>query len=154
MTTRSKGRAEKPNYALFNNETDRDFAYTLQNHETAFYNRVITIAEAKYWKHPLSKVSNNDKKDIDKNEKPSFPIASYLTVTGVDWGILTTNGREWQIYYRLASSTATEFYHIDLVEILQTEDLRLYKIAAIFLNFTRFIFRYYQGDRLLIIPIN
>ncbi|WP_199302241.1 Eco57I restriction-modification methylase domain-containing protein [Pseudanabaena cinerea] len=120
VTTHGKGRAERPDYALFNNEGDRDHAYPLQDQETAFYTRVNAIAEAKYWERPLSKVSANDQKDIYKNANPSFQITNYLVGTGVDWGILT-NGREWRLYYRLASSTATEFYQIDLVELLESQ---------------------------------
>lgn len=119
VTTRGKGRAERPDYALFTSEGDRDNAYPLQNNETAFYTRVSAIAEAKYWERPLSKASANDQRDIFKNANPSFQITNYLTGTGVDWGILT-NGREWRLYYRLASSTATEFYQIDLVELLES----------------------------------
>lgn len=48
-------------------------------------------------------------------------VTNYLTGTGIDWGILT-NGREWRLYYRLASSTATEFYQVDLVELLESQD--------------------------------
>ena len=121
VTTRGKGRAERPDYGLFINDAERDGAYPLQDNETAFYERVRAIAEAKYWERPLSKVSTNDKRDIYKNTNPSFQITSYLTGTGVDWGILT-NGREWRLYYRLASSTATEFYQVDLVELLEGED--------------------------------
>ena len=138
VTTRGKGRAERPDYALFNNESDRDFAYTLKDNETAFYNRVVAIAEAKYWERPLSKVSANDKRDIYKNENPSFQITNYLIGTSVDWGILT-NGREWRLYYRLASSKATEFYHIDLVDILQTEDLEEFKYFWLFFRQEAFI---------------
>ena len=83
VVTRGKGRAERPDYALFANEADRDTAYSFQNNETAFYGRVLVIAEAKYWERPLSKVSANDKRDIFKNENPSFQISSYLTGTGV-----------------------------------------------------------------------
>jgi type I restriction-modification system DNA methylase subunit len=119
VTTHGKGRAERPDYALFTNEGDRDTAYPLQEQETAFYTRVSAIAEAKYWERPLSKVSANDQRDIYKNANPSFQITNYLVGTGVDWGILT-NGREWRLYYRLASSTATEFYQIDLVELLES----------------------------------
>jgi type I restriction-modification system DNA methylase subunit len=119
VTTRGKGRAERPDYALFTSEGDRDKAYPLQDNDTAFYTRVSAIAEAKYWERPLSKASANDQRDIFKNANPSFQITNYLTGTGVDWGILT-NGREWRLYYRLASSTATEFYQIDLVELLES----------------------------------
>ena len=54
-----------------------------------------------------------------------------MTGTGVDWGILT-NGREWRLYYRQASSTATEFYPIDLGELLETEDLEKFKYFWLF----------------------
>ena len=121
VTTRGKGRAERPDYALFISESDRDSAYPLQSNETAFYARVSAIAEAKYWERALSKASANDQRDIYKNANPSFQITNYLTGTGVDWGILT-NGREWRLYYRLASSTATEFYQVDLVELLESKD--------------------------------
>ncbi|BAZ83945.1 Eco57I restriction-modification methylase domain-containing protein [Dolichospermum compactum] len=137
VVTRGKGRAERPDYALFANETERDTAYSFQNNETAFYGRVLVIAEAKYWERPLSKVSANDKRDIFKNENPSFQISSYLTGTGVDWGILT-NGREWRLYYRQASSTATEFYPIDLVELLETEDLEKFKYFWLFFRSAAF----------------
>lgn len=138
VITRGKGRAERPDYALFNQETDRDAAYPLQTHETAFYGRVIAIAEAKYWERPLSKVSNNDKRDIYKNTNPSFQISSYLTGTGVDWGILT-NGREWRLYYRQASSTATEFYQVDLVELLEAKNLEQFKYFWLFFRQEAFV---------------
>jgi len=138
VVTRGKGRAERPDYALFANENERDIAYSFQNNETAFYGRVLVIAEAKYWERPLSKVSANDKRDIFKNENPSFQISSYLTGTNVDWGILT-NGREWRLYYRQASSTATEFYPIDLVELLETEDLERFKYFWLFFRSAAFI---------------
>jgi len=131
VTTRGKGRAQRPDYALFNHDRDRDSAYPLQENETAFYQRVSAIVEAKYWERPLSKVSANDKRDIYKNENPSFQIASYLTGTGVDWGILT-NGKEWRLYYRQASCTATEFYPVDLVELLESKDLEKFKYFWLF----------------------
>lgn len=138
VMTRGKGRAERPDYALFNNENDRDTAYPLQSNETAFYARVSAIAEAKYWERPLSKVSKNDNRDIYKNENPSFQITNYLTGTGVDWGILT-NGREWRLYYRQASSTATEFYQVDLVELLEAEDLDQFKYFWLFFRQEAFV---------------
>ncbi|MBE9145071.1 N-6 DNA methylase [Planktothrix mougeotii LEGE 06226] len=138
VTIRAKGRAERPDYALFNNEIERDQAYPLQTHETAFYSRVIAIAEAKYWQRPLSKVSANDQRDIYKNTNPSFQIANYLMGTGVDWGILT-NGREWRLYYRLASSTATEFYPVDLLELLLADNLDQFKYFWLFFRQEAFV---------------
>ncbi|MFM7450206.1 MAG: hypothetical protein ACKO24_16620 [Leptolyngbyaceae cyanobacterium] len=46
VTTRGKGRAERPDYAIFTDEADRDVAYSLQNDEPAFYARVRAIALA------------------------------------------------------------------------------------------------------------
>ncbi|MGG6297972.1 Eco57I restriction-modification methylase domain-containing protein [Leptolyngbya sp. AN02str] len=138
VLTHGKGRAERPDYALFLDEVDRDNAYPLQrSQETAFYSRVSVIAEAKYWERALSKVSANDKRDWFKNENPSFQITNYLTGTGVDWGILT-NGREWRLYYRQASSTATEFYQVDLVKLLEANDLEQFKYFWLFFRRTAF----------------
>lgn len=128
VITREKGRSQPPDYALFSNTETRDIAYTLQSNETAFYGQVLAIAEAKYWERQVSKVSANDQRDIFKNENPSFQIFSYLTGTNVDWGILT-NGREWRLYYRLGSSTATEFYPIDLVGLIDEIVYKLYGLT-------------------------
>ena len=131
IITKGKGRAERPDYALFANPVQKSAAYSEQNNESVFYRQVVAIAEAKYWERPLSKVSSNDQRDYYKNTNPSFQIASYLIGTGVNWGILT-NGREWRLYYRLASSTATEFYPIDLVELLESDDLAQFKYFWLF----------------------
>jgi len=61
VTTRGTGRAERPDYGLFLDDSEKDAAYPLQSNETAFYERVRAIAEAKYWERPLSKVSANDR---------------------------------------------------------------------------------------------
>jgi type I restriction-modification system DNA methylase subunit len=131
IITKGKGRAERPDYALFADPAQKSAAYSEQNNESVFYRQVVAIAEAKYWERPLSKVSSNDQRDYYKNTNPSFQIASYLIGTGVNWGILT-NGREWRLYYRLASSTATEFYPIDLVELLESDDLARFKYFWLF----------------------
>lgn len=94
MTTKARGRDERPDHALFANADQKLAAYSEQNNESVFYQQVLAIAEAKYWERPLSQVSSNDQRDIYKNTNPSFQIASYLIGTGANWGILT-NGREW-----------------------------------------------------------
>jgi hypothetical protein len=131
IITKGKGRAERPDYALFADPVQKSAAYSEQNNESVFYRQVVAIAEAKYWERPLSKVSSNDQRDYYKNTNPSFQIASYLIGTGVNWGILT-NGREWRLYYRLASSTATEFYPMDLVELLESDDVARFKYFWLF----------------------
>ncbi|MBC1195716.1 N-6 DNA methylase [Microcystis aeruginosa BLCCF158] len=138
VSSRGKGRSERPDYALFAGENDRYQAYALQNNETAFYSQVLAIAEAKYWQRSLSDVSKNDQRDIWKNSNPSFQITNYLTGTGVDWGILT-NGREWRLYYRQASSTATEFYPVDLMELLEGGDRQKFRYFWLFFRQEAFI---------------
>ncbi|GBE98801.1 type II restriction endonuclease [Microcystis aeruginosa NIES-298] len=138
VSSRGKGRSERPDYALFATENDRYQAYALQNNERAFYSQVLAIAEAKYWQRSLSDVSKNDQRDIWKNSNPSFQITNYLTGTGVDWGILT-NGREWRLYYRQASSTATEFYLVDLMELLEGGDRQKFRYFWLFFRQEAFI---------------
>jgi hypothetical protein len=127
--TRSK--TQRPDYALFANNEQKEAALLNQTNESVFYHQVLAIAEAKYWERSLSKVSSNDQRDIYKNTNPSFQIASYLIGTSVNWGILT-NGREWRLYYRLASSTATEFYPMDLVELLEANNVEQFKYFWLF----------------------
>lgn len=147
IKTRRGGRAERPDYALFAQETTKVAAYPYQSNEAAFYDRVMAIAEAKYWERPLSKVSPNDNRDIFKNTNPSFQIVNYLTGTGVDWGILT-NGRLWRLYYRQASSTATEFYQVDLVALLESPDLEAFKFFWLFFRRDAFL-KDAQGNNFL-----
>ena len=121
-TTRRAGRVQRPDYALFADDETKAGAYPFQeDNEPAFYARALAIADAKYWERPLSETRREDPRDVFKNSNPSFQIVNYLTGTGVDWGILT-NGRLWRLYYRQASSTATEFYEVDLVEALESGD--------------------------------
>ena len=114
---RIAGRVQRPDYALFADVQTRQEAYQHIQDESAFYARALAVADAKYWERPLSELRRDDARDEFRNTNPSFQIVNYLTGTGVDWGILT-NGRTWRLYYRQASSTAHEFYEVDLVEAL------------------------------------
>ncbi len=136
--TRRAGRIQRPDYALFADEGAKAEAYPLQDDEPAFYARVLAIADAKYWERPLSEVSRDDPRDDYRNTNPSFQMVNYLTGTGVDWGILT-NGRIWRLYYRQASSTATEFYEVDLVDLLESGDLERFKYFWLFFRREAFI---------------
>jgi hypothetical protein len=116
-SVRRAGRPLRPDYALFADETTKGEAYSFRGSEPAFYARALAVADAKYWERPLSELRRDDARDEFRNTNPSFQIVNYLTGTGVDWGILT-NGRTWRLYYRQASSTAHEFYEVDLLEAL------------------------------------
>ena len=136
--TRRAGRIRRPDYTLFADEAAKAGAYPLQDDEPAFYARALAIADAKYWERPLSGVSRDDPRDEFRNTNPSFQMVNYLTGTGVDWGILT-NGRTWRLYYRQASSTATEFYEVDLVELLESGDLERFKYFWLFFRRQAFL---------------
>ncbi len=88
--------------------------------EDAFYARGVAVAEAKYWERPLSEKRHNDDRDQWRNSNPSFQIVNYLVATKLKWGILT-NGRIWRLYSRHVSGTATEYYEVDLLDILEDE---------------------------------
>ncbi|MBW4492590.1 MAG: Eco57I restriction-modification methylase domain-containing protein [Oscillatoria princeps RMCB-10] len=119
---RKGGQVQRPDYALFADEKTKNEAYRFQkNDEPAFYARTVAVADAKYWGRSLSEVSRNDARDAFKNSNPSFQIASYLTGTGAEWGILT-NGRIWRLYCRHSAAPVQEYYEVDLVNLLSAGD--------------------------------
>ncbi|MCA9936939.1 MAG: hypothetical protein KC415_23550, partial [Anaerolineales bacterium] len=132
------GQAQRPDYALFADGVAKTAAdHHLQN-DAAFFSRAIAICEAKYWERPLTQQkADSGRADFD-NRNPSFQIVNYLTGTGVNWGMLT-NGRLWRLYYRLADSTANEFYEIDLVSLLETADPESFKQFWLFFRREAFL---------------
>ncbi|GAB4405976.1 MAG: hypothetical protein Kow00123_18450 [Anaerolineales bacterium] len=109
------GKTSRPDYALFRDAATRDEAYAYQGQDDAFYSRVAAIAEAKYWERPLSQ-KDSERRETWKVGNPSHQMVSYLVGTRAPWGILT-NGRVWRLYSREVSSTASEFYEVDLADI-------------------------------------
>lgn len=125
------GRVQRPDYALFSDDRKKKDAFKHLGKEQAFYSRSLAILDAKYWARPLSEQKKNDPRDEFQNANPSFQMVNYLTGTGVDWGVLT-NGESWRLYSRLASSTATEFYQVNLREILESHDPERFKYFYLF----------------------
>ncbi|MCX6031108.1 MAG: N-6 DNA methylase [Chloroflexi bacterium] len=107
------GRLNRPDYALFRDAAARDQAYPLQGQDDAFYGRSLAIAEAKHWGRPLSHQSADGREQWDASTNPSHQMVNYLVGTRCPWGILT-NGQVWRLYSREVSSTASEFYEVDL----------------------------------------
>ncbi len=108
------GRLSRPDYALFRDAAARDQAYPLQGHDDAFYGRSPAIAEAKHWGRPLSRQSSDGRERVGcQDTNPSHQMVNYLVGTRCPWGILT-NGQVWRLYSREVSSTASEFYEVDL----------------------------------------
>lgn len=114
------GHVTRPDYALFADEAAQQDAYLHQGDDNAFYSHVLAIAEAKYWDRPLSQKDASGRETWKPGENPSHQMVSYLVGTCVSWGILT-NGRVWRLYSREVSSTASEFYEVDLAEIMNDE---------------------------------
>jgi type I restriction-modification system DNA methylase subunit len=116
---RRQGRVQRPDYALFANAAAKQEADHHLGDERAFYARAVAVADAKYWQRQLSQ-KRTDERDAWRNSNPSFQIVNYLVATGADWGILT-NGRLWRLYSRQVSGTATEFYEVDLFDVLEPD---------------------------------
>jgi hypothetical protein len=111
------GSLTRPDYALFADERAKAEAYPHQGNDPAFYGRALAIAEAKYWGRPLSQKDADGCDTWKADGNPSHQMVSYLAGTKVPWGILT-NGQTWRLYSREASSTASEFYEVDLEGML------------------------------------
>lgn len=107
------GQVRRPDYALFPDDVTKDDAAPHQGDDAAFYSRVPAIAEAKYWGRPLSEKDPGGREKWDEQSNPGHQMVSYLVGTRVGWGILT-NGLTWRLYSREVSSTASEYYEIDL----------------------------------------
>jgi len=107
------GRVSRPDYALFADDRTRHEAYPYQGQDAPFYRRALAIAEAKYWGRPLNQKDTTGRDTWKADSNPSFQMVNYLVGTHVPWGILT-NGILWRLYSREVSSTASEFYEVDL----------------------------------------
>ncbi|MBA7596796.1 hypothetical protein ES703_03786 [subsurface metagenome] len=105
----------RPDYALFPDETTKDKAY--QKLKDNDYTQCIGIADAKYWERELD-LSKSSERDTFTNQNPSFQIAGYLTGTKQKWGILT-NGHLWRLYCTESHLPLGNYYQIDLVQLLE-----------------------------------
>lgn len=107
--------ANRPDYALFPDETTKNKAY--QKIRDNDYTQCIGIADAKYWERELD-LSKFSDRDTFTNQNPSFQIVSYLTGTQQKWGILT-NGRLWRLYCIKSHLPLGNYYQVDLVKLLE-----------------------------------
>ena len=112
-TAQHGGQTTRPDYALFSDEVAKTEAQPFAGNDEAFYSRALVITEAKYWGRPLSQRDNSGRETWKSGSNPSHQMVSYLVGTRTPWGILT-NGQVWRLYSREVSSTASEFYEIDL----------------------------------------
>ena len=105
----------RPDYALFPDETTKNKAY--QKLKGNDYTQCIGIADAKYWERELD-LAKSSERDTFTNQNPSFQIAGYLTGTKQKWGILT-NGCLWRLYCTESHLPLGNYYQVDLVQLLE-----------------------------------
>jgi len=127
------GQINRPDYALFPDANTKDEAYPLQDDQAKFFSRALGICEAKYWRRPLDRQTDEPGRDRFENAIPGFQIVNYLIGTEVDWGILT-NGKLWRLYYQKARSRTTTYYEVDLEDILTRDEVEAFRYFYHFFN--------------------
>jgi len=133
-----KGKFNQPDYSLFGDEKTKKEAGSFKvKEQEAFYSKALAICDAKYWGRPLD-IKLSDKKDTFTNINPSFQIVNYLVGANVDWGILT-NGKLWRLHYQKASSRSSNFYEVDLEDLLLKGDIERFLYFYLFFRKDAFI---------------
>lgn len=121
---KKQGRTNIPDYILFSDEGSLKSAQ--QNRDSdRYYNNALALSDAKYWERPLDSKGVADK-DLYTNANPSFQIVNYLTVTGLEWGVLT-NGSRWRLYSTRARSRIDSYFEVDLKRILEEENEKQFR---------------------------
>jgi hypothetical protein len=113
---------EKPDYALFGSETDKNAASKHQKDFQKFFAPSLALVEGKYWSRDLNARLKGDDRDLIRYKSaPEMQIVGYLQATEVSWGILT-NGAEWRLYYGDATGKTKRYYSVDLTRALETKE--------------------------------
>jgi hypothetical protein len=116
QTATPKGRADVPDYLLFESAEKKEAANNEPKQADRFKHG-LAIMEAKAWQTPL------DRGGGAGWGVPSNQILRYLHIVDIQangaikWGVLT-NGRQWRLYYQDAKSRSEEFLSLDLPLIL------------------------------------
>lgn len=132
----NKTAALRPDYVLYPDEVVKKQALRDKKDETKRYAPALAIAEAKYYGRNLD-VKRQDARDrVHSSVSPSFQLSEYLSVTGVEWGILT-NGLEWRLYWGRATDRQKRYYAVNLEEALQ--DAEAFKFFWLFFRREAFV---------------
>jgi type I restriction-modification system DNA methylase subunit len=133
-----KGQFNQPDYSLFADEKTKKEAGSFRvKEQEAFYGKALAICDAKYWGRPLD-IKLSDTKDSFTNINPSFQIVNYLVGANVDWGILT-NGKLWRLYYQKATSRSSNFYEVDLEDLILKAELEAFLYFFLFFRKETFL---------------
>jgi len=65
----------------------------------------------------------------EAGDPPAYELDELLRVTNLQWAILT-NGRIWRLFHRNTSAMLNTFFEVDLLQIIENRDKKLYKIFA------------------------
>lgn len=113
-----QGKIKKPDFVFFPDEVSRKTAVSQQN-TTDYAKSALTVVEVKQWEVNLSKKTGNQPTFADQN--PMYQIDTYLTLTGLEWGVLS-NGRFWRLLHKNSSRTLETYFEIDLLAALTHPD--------------------------------
>jgi len=122
---KQSGRLNIPDYIFFDDEESLKEAQAHREEKGKYYAEALALGDAKYWGRSLDGKGVAEK-DRLTNANPSFQIVNYLTVTGLDWGILT-NGSHWRLYSMKSRSRIDSYFEVDLKRILEEEDEEQFK---------------------------
>ena len=115
-----QGRTGRPDYALFTSPERKATAVQRAREENGtVYTYADAVADAKYWGRPLDGPAPNPTRETTaemRRNNPSFQIIDYVTLTGVEWGLLT-NGSHWRLYYEKAPSRLETYLEVDLERV-------------------------------------
>lgn len=128
-TEKHRGKINTPDYVCY---SDSETLLKAQKNrgDSIYYADALAIAEAKYWMRSLDEKGVSEK-DLLTNVNPSFQIVKYLTVTGLEWGILT-NGSKWRLYSSKGRSRIDSYFEVDLKQVLEQEDEEQFRYFYMF----------------------
>ncbi len=114
-TSQIQKQGNKPDFALFPNQTARSQAEKAKSYDDA-----LAVIEAEKWDKDL------DRKPGKNQESPHGQIRRYLTALPPVWGILT-NGREWRLYNQNVKTAEKSWYGFNLVDIIERDDFDAFR---------------------------
>ncbi|EMA25430.1 Eco57I restriction-modification methylase domain-containing protein [Haloarcula marismortui] len=111
---------------LFSTETARKDSVMprASNDYETVYGNATTILEAKQWGADFDQKFSEDRNYFNAGNQIKYYL-SHVPPESIEWGILT-NGRHWRLYGTKDYQTHI-FYEIDLINVLESDDLKEFK---------------------------
>jgi hypothetical protein len=129
-----QGKIKKPDFFFFPDAAARQTAVSQQN-TLAYAQSALAVCEVKQWGVNLSRKTGTQPIFADQN--PMYQLDTYLTLTGLEWGILS-NGRFWRLLHKSSSRTLETYFEVDLLAALEEADeTKATAVAAYFYLFFR-----------------